>query len=140
MLPVTILGGRVEIELDDERVIVAPPDHFLVHDPSGQVLDSCELYLGPVTLTDKRVTELTSEQRAYFGSGYDARKAVLDAPKTHWRTVGVALAIEYFRRGRHEGDWRHEFSTPQPLFASGQWLKLKFPKNCKLTHKGIEKP
>jgi hypothetical protein len=138
--PVTIKGGRVELELDDGRVIVSPPDHYLVHDPSGQVLDSCELYVGPARLTNKRVTDLTPEQRWYFGFGYDARKALLDVPVARWCALGATRAIEFFRSGRHEGDWRHEFGTPQPLLRSGQWLKLKLPTDCKLTHKGIEKP
>lgn len=138
--PVIIKGGRVELELDDGDVIVSPPDHFLVHDPSGEVLDSCTLYVGPVRLTDERVTDLTAEQRWYFGHGYDARKALLDVPMARWCALGATRVIEFFRRGRYEGDWKHEFSAPQPLFRSGRWLKLKFPTDCKLTHKGIEKP
>lgn len=139
--PVTIKGGRVEIELVDGRVIVSPPDHFMVHDPSGQVLDSCTLYVGPATLTDEPVVDLTAEQRWYFGFGYDARKALLDVPEARWCPDGAARVIEFFRRGtRYEGDWRHEFSTPQPLFRSGRWLKLKFPTDCQLTNKGLEKP
>src|SRR5579871_2903331 len=106
-VPLIIKGGRVELELDDGSVIVSPPDHFMVHDPSGQVLDSCTLYVGPVRLTDERVTDLTAEQRWYFGHGYDARKALLDVPMARWCALGATRVIEFFRRGRYEGDWKH---------------------------------
>ena len=138
MATITVLAGRVEIELTDGRVIVAPPDHFLVYDPSGQVLDSCTLYVGPASLTDEPVTRLTPEQRDWFGSGYDARKAVVDPPKTRWFAEGQAETIEFTRPGRHAGDWRHSFSTPCPVLKSGRWLKLRLPANCKINKYGIQ--
>lgn len=139
--PVIVKGGRVELERADGRVIVAPPDHFFVHDPSGEVLDACAIYVGPAQLTDEPATDLTTDQRWYLGLGYDARVARIDVPTKKWRADGAVIAIEFFRRGsRHEGDWRHEFTEPQPLFASGSWFKVKLPKGCVITYREIELP
>ena len=138
MPTITVLAGRVELELRSGRVIVSPPDHYLIVDDGGQELESCTLFVGPVRFTDERVEQLTPEQRDWFGSGYDARKALLDLPLTGWSAEGVATNILFTRPGRYEGDWNHEFSTPRPVFRSGRWLKLKLPTNCKINKYGIQ--
>lgn len=138
---VLVKGGRVDLYLDDrEAPIVLPPEYGLIHDPSGQMLDKCSLFVGPIEATDEPVSEIPPEAVEYFGNDYEVRKAFVDIPEEGWNLEARVVEIVYFRPGKLEDDWKHKFGAPQDLYRSGDWHLLRFPEDCKLTHRGIEKP
>jgi hypothetical protein len=138
---ILVKGGRVDLYLENESSpVVLPPDYGLVHDPNGRDLDKCSLFVGPIEVTDEPISQMPPEAVEYFGSDYEARKAFLDVPNEGWNLVGRVVEIVYFRPGKLEDDWRHKFDAPQELYRSGGWYLLRFPEDCKLTHRGIEKP
>jgi len=138
---ILVKGGRVDLYLENESSpVVLPPDYGLVHDPNGRDLDKCSLFVGPIEVTDEPISQMSPEAVEYFGSDYEARKAFLDVPNEGWNLVGRVVEIVYFRPGKLEDDWRHKFDAPQELYRSGDWYLLRFPEDCKLTHRGIEKP
>jgi hypothetical protein len=138
---VRILAGHIELDTDDSRnTIVFPRDYVLVFDPSGRSLDKCCLFVGPARFTDDRPRNFSTFDRKWFGDDYDLRIAVVDVPDENWQPCGRVTEMVYFRPGEYEGDWKHPFSEPQPLFKSGKWHMLVLPEDCILTWRGLESP
>jgi hypothetical protein len=135
-----IKAGEVDLYMDDGNTIVFPSDYGMAHDVSGRSLDECSLFFGPVRVTQRRVDPIPEKASQYFGDDYDAKIAVIDVPTQEWNLVGHVEEIVYFRPGKYEEVWRHEFDPPQPLFKSGDWFQMQLPDDCVLTWKGIERP
>lgn len=134
-----VLGGEIDLYLSGGNTIVSPSGYGLCLDPSGEDLDLCSVFIGPIVTTDDRVEELPKWARDWFGSDYEARKAHVDIPSRGWKSVGQVEEIVYFRPGRYQDDWTHEFSSPVPLFKSGRWSKIELG-DCKVNWRGIVSP
>jgi len=137
---ILVKGGNVDLLLDSGHTLVLPSSYGLIHDTDGRHLDKCSLFIGPTTFTDEAVSRIDDDARAYFGSDYEPRRAVIDVPEGKWDLYGHVAEIIYYRPGRLEGDWVHPFSTPQPLYEQAGWFWLRLPDDCRLTHRGIEQP
>jgi hypothetical protein len=141
---VLVKGGEIDltVEHDDgrEHTLVLPTGYGMIHDPSGRSLDKCSLFFGPIVVTQERIKRLPKSASQYFGDDYDARKARIDVPAGRWKSVGRVKEIIYYRPGAYEGDWHHEFSEPQPLDEQGRWYRMKLPRDCRVTWRGIERP
>jgi hypothetical protein len=141
---ILVKGGEVDFILDRpdgrEHTLVLPTGYGMVHDVSGRFLDKCSLFFGPVKCTQQRIEKLPKSARDYFGDDYDARKARIDVPGGKWKSVGRVKEIIYYRPGEYEGDWRHEFSEDAPLEQNGRWYRLRLPRDCRITWRGIERP
>lgn len=139
-----IKAGEVDLYVIDDdgecNTIVFPSDYGMAHDVSGESLDECSLFFGPVRVSQERVDPIPEKAAAYFGEDYDAKIAVIDVPTQGWNLVGHVEEIVYFRPGKYEEVWRHPFEPPQPLFKSGDWFQMQLPDDCVLTWKGIERP
>lgn len=139
-----ILGGRLDLYMDDGTTFVCPPEYGLVHDPSGRNLDKCSLWLAPIEATGERIEKLSEDELEWFGNDYEARGATVDLPADGWELQGHVAELVYFRSGRWEDDWRHPFDPPQPLFESRRtgkptyWLRL--PADCVISWRGFVKP
>ena len=140
-MTVLVKAGEVDLWMDDGRHLIGCPEGYgLVHDESGETLDRCSLFVGPIETTDEPVSELPTDASVYFGSDYEARKARIDVPDGKWNPLGQVRSIVYFRPGRYEGDWTHDFDPPVPLYEQGDWLLIKLPPNCKVNFRGIVYP
>ena len=139
-MPILIKGGNVDLEMQDGGTIVLPKDYGIVHDTEGAELDACTLFLGPFVDAGPLEGELPGEAADYFGNDYQARRARIDVPDGAWNPVGRVHAIVYFRPGRYEDDWRHEFDPPPELLASGDWYAIRMPDGCVVNWRGIVKP
>jgi hypothetical protein len=148
---ILVKGGEIDFIVAGtgkrEKTIVLPSGYGLAHyignvegDDSGKNLGKCSLYFGPIRTTQERVEELPREVAKYFGNDYDAKIAHIDIPNGRWDSHSHITEIVYYRPGRYAEDWRHEFSKPVTLFKQGRWWKLKLPKDCSVTWKGIERP
>jgi hypothetical protein len=135
-----VLGGRVDLVLSGGRTFVLPADYGMVIDPSGRSLGKCRLWLTRVHATGERIEKLTDYEQDWFGSDYDARRAIVDLPRDGWELRSHVAEIVYFRSGQYEDDWRHAFEEPQPLYESrGSWL-LDLPSDCVVNWRGIVRP
>ncbi|HTQ47931.1 MAG TPA: hypothetical protein VMI75_34475 [Polyangiaceae bacterium] len=146
-MTILVKGGEVDLILvDDNRsrrksnTIVLPTGYGMCHDESGRNLPRCSVFFGPIVVTDERVEKLPKDAALYFGDDYEARKARIDVPDGKWKSVGKVTEIIYYRPGRYEHDWRHEFETPVALFKQGRWYAMKLPRGCRVTWRGFEKP
>jgi hypothetical protein len=144
MTSILVKGGEVDLIMRHdngrEHTLVLPKGYGMVHDPSGRFLDKCSLFFGPVVVTQERIGKVPKSAVEYFGEGYDAKKARIDVPAGKWKSVGVVTEIIYYRPGEYEGDWKHEFSEPQHLEQNGRWYRMKLPRGCRITWRGIERP
>jgi hypothetical protein len=145
---IIVLAGEIELYFDDDRELppeerdplVLPKGYGVCVDDSGEFLEECSLFLGPIEVTRERIDEVPDDARYWFGSDYEVRRAFVDVPSGKWKPVGQVAEILYYRPGEHDGDWKHEFYRPVPLFQNRDWYKLKLPRDCKITHRGIERP
>lgn len=135
-----VLGGEVELDLIDGNTIVTPRGYGLCFDPSGKELHRCSVFIGPIVTSNEKVESLPDWAEKWFGSDYQGRKARVDIPEKGWKSVGQAEDILYFRPGEHAADWLHKFSKPVPISKSGRWYRMKLPKDCRITWRGIERP
>ncbi len=140
-MTVLVKAGEIDLYLANGNTMVLPPGYGMVHDTDGAILDKCSLFFGPIDATDERPSgEIPSDARDYFGGEYELRIARVDVPEGKWNLVGHVSEIVYYRPGRHEGDWHHVFERPQELYEQARWLWLRFPDDCRVTYRGIEKP
>ena len=146
-MTILVKGGEVDLILvDDEEnylsgnTIVLPAGYGMCHDESGRNLPKCSLFFGPIQTTAERVSKLPKNAAQYFGGDYEGLKARIDVPSGKWNSVGRVKEILYYRPGRYEGDWRHEFEVPVALFRQGRWYRMQLPRGCVVTWRGIEKP
>jgi hypothetical protein len=145
---ITILGGEIDLLVrypnGQEDTLVLPSGYGIAFDPDGRQLDGCSLFLGPVMIERASarggVDCIPEFARDWFGSGYEPRKAVIDVPDGRWKSIGRAREIIYYRPGKYESDWVHEFEKPVALFKQADWYWLKFPTTCRVTWRGIESP
>ena len=138
-MTIIVKGGLVEFVMDS-RPLVLPKSYVMVHDTDGASLDKTSLFFGPAELTDEAITEVPPEAKWYFGDSYQARVAILDIPDGQWDLVGQVTEITYFRPGKLESDWRHEFYEKQPLYKQEHWYWLRLPENAIIDHRGIVRP
>lgn len=148
-MTILVKGGEIDLYVlrprsTREHTLVLPTGYGMCHyvgdDDYGKSLGNCALFFGPIIVTNERVEEVPKEASRYFGDDYDARKALLDIPDGKWNPHGHVVEIIYYRPGRYAADWKHEFAEPVPLFKQGRWWKLKLPKDCSVTYRGIERP
>lgn len=137
---IIVLGGEVDLYTTDEHTIAMPKGYGLVWDDDGKSLGKCSLFLGPIHTTNEEVENISPLARKWFGDEYVARKATIDVPDGPWDPVGRVREIVYFRPGEYADDWRHEFKPPVKLLKQGRWYRLKLPKDCSVTYRGIERP
>jgi len=137
---VIVKAGEIDLDLDNGNTVVLPSGYGMVHDTTGEYLDKCSLFFGPIETTHRTPSEVPSDAREYFGNDYVVRIALIDVPEGKWKLVGHATEITYYRPGEHEGDWHHAFESPQPLFEHGGWLRVELPGDCEVTYRGIVRP
>lgn len=137
---ILVKAAEIDFVLEAGNTIELPAGYGMAHDVDGEKLDKCSLFFGPVEVTKNEVENLPPEVSAYFGSLYVARRGVIDVPEGRWKSLGRVTEIVYYRPGRYEGDWKHAFSSPQPLYRQRAWLWLRLPNDCRVTWKGIERP
>jgi hypothetical protein len=137
---ILVRGGHVDLTLTSGKTIVTPKGYGLIQDVSGDWLDKCSLFIGPVRVSRKCADEIPNDARDWFGPDYVVRLAMIDVPDGKWNLSGHVKEIVYYRPGKLEGDWHHEFSKPQPLFTQKSWYQIELPDDCKVTWRGIERP
>jgi hypothetical protein len=135
-----IKGGQVDLWMEDGTSLVLPENYGIVHDTEGAQLDGCTLFLGPFTDRGEFEGEPPKDASEYFGNDHSLRRASIDVPEGEWQRIGRAREIVYYRPGKYEDDWRHEFREPVPVLQQGDWLALRLPADCEVTWRGIVRP
>ena len=141
-MSVLIKGRRVVLFMTDDRLVVRPESHGIIHDPTGQDLPRCDVYIGPFRRY-RDPAEMDSHGRQYFGKRYQASEASVDVPVGPWKPIGQARGILYQRdRGvfANEKPYRHPFRNPVDVERCGSMVRLSLPDGCILSWRGFIKP
>jgi hypothetical protein len=139
---ILIKGKRVVLITTDERVIARPESHGIIHDPTGQLLPRCDVFIGPYRRYDEPV-ELDGHGRQYFGRRYQGTDADVLMPGGPWRDIAQARVILYLRdRGHYASHkpYRHPFRHPVDVAQCGSMLRLRLPDGCIVSWRGFVKP
>ncbi len=111
----------------------------MIHDPDGEALDKCVVYVGPYRKKQEDVTH-TSLSRRYFGASYTLRRAAVDVPTGPWNSVGEVVAITYQRAGADTRMFRHKFNPSVLLSRSKSFYRIELPDGCVVNHRGYVFP
>lgn len=142
---ILIKGRAVALIMSDERLLVCPESHGIIHDPTGQLLPRCEVYIGAYQRSNEPV-EMDTHGAQYFGPRYEATGASVAVPVGPWRPVrptSQARAILYRRdRGVHASHkpFRHVFRHLVDVERCGSMLRLRLPDGCVVSWRGFVKP
>lgn len=112
-----VRGDIVSIVLTSGIEVVMPEEWGLIHDPSGNSIDRCEVFVTPyaeVTRSRARKSnEVGSDAKAYFGSDTRTVDVSIDIPSGPWKRVGYISCINYDRHGNLEGPYYHDTDVPK---------------------------
>lgn len=139
---ILVKGERVFFAMASGRIVRCPPGNGLLHDPDGEIWPRCTTYIGPIRRTIV-ATATGGKAKAYFGRNYEGKAVTFSSPPaTGWREVGLAVQIDYSRRGKYAGPYFHPFKrgVHPTLFRSGKWLKLELGNGCIYDDRGFVFP
>lgn len=144
-----IRGDIVSFELDSGRTVRLKKNFGMVYDPTGRIINRCDVYLCQYTIdidsTPKMTTNMRKVSHEYFGSDARLVRAFVELPKGPWNRLGVVETIHYARYGKHEGPWYHPFEDTDPqveLHKSSccNAYRLQIPDGCIINAHGFVWP
>lgn len=138
-VPILVKGRDVRLVMTDGRVLRSPRSYGMIHDPSGTILSSSMVYIGPFRRSARDV-DLDANGQEYFGSDYDARAASLTIPVGPWKDLGEVHQIIYDRdRGEYAANrpYEHVFSRSPEASQAGAWRRLELPLGSRLNWRGF---
>jgi hypothetical protein len=142
VVAVMIKGRAVVLMMSDDRAMARPANHGIIHDPTGQDLPRCDVFVGPFH-RGRGVAMLDQYGKQYYGRRYNATDAEVDMPLGPWRPAGQARAILYQRdKGVYasERPYRHVFKHLVDVERCGSMVRLRLGDGCLLSWRGFIKP
>jgi hypothetical protein len=137
---IIVKGERVVLVMKNGSTKKLPASYGILHDPDGKELPRCSVLLGPVRRTQQSI-DGGRKGRAYFGSKYQMRRAVVAKVKGLWRPIGEVIEIRYTRRGRHAANYFHPFKSFSPtLSKNGRFYRLELRDGCIYDDRGFVFP
>lgn len=141
-----VRGDVVKLELDTGRVIEVPETWGIIHDPTGEYANRCDVYIAEYRIGTPNRTplapQLSSIARAYFGDLENLRDGTVDLPTGPWHRVGRVVRIYYARYGNQKGLYFHPFKMAVDLHeqqGGGAYL-LQLPDGCVIDSHGFVWP
>jgi hypothetical protein len=142
------VDGRVIWTPEMPKADIELPRGFVViHDTAGKLLSPCDLYIVKwysnkgVAVSDLPHDELASV-REYYGAKTKIKVGLVEIPEGPWEKVGRVQLIRYFRAGKAEDTYEHEFDPPVDLFDCARPLawRLPLPQGCVVDDRGFVWP
>jgi len=141
-----VRGDIVKLELDSGPLLDIPEDWGIIHDPTGEYTNPCDVYITKYTVSAPRVIPLepvvASIVKAYFGGLENLKEGSVDLPKGPWQRVGRVVQIYYARYGIQKGLYYHPFKADVDLYkqvGGGAYL-LRLPDGCVIDSHGFVWP
>jgi hypothetical protein len=141
-MSILIKGRAVVLFMVDGRDLVRPAGHGMIHDPTGQHLPRCDVFVGPYS-RGRRPVQMDSDGKQYFGRNYEATSASVDVPSGPWKPIGQARGILYERdRGMfaNEKRYRHMFKQPVDVERCRSMIRMRLPDGCIVGWNGFVRP
>lgn len=147
---VTDSNGRpIPVRRDEDGRIIpyimsVPQTYGLLHDPDGEALTKCEVYVGPYQTISSRA-QMSETAKRYFGTSDRRQPIRVTIPAGPWRFEGDAVQIFYQRpAGRRRaifmGRYFHPFNRIIRVYRCGQFAFLDMPRGCIINERGFVSP
>lgn len=142
-------GDVLSFVMQDDTIEELPKGWFMLHDPSGALIDKCTFICTKCTLNTSAPVELPPNVREsaleYFGEDAVFLGGFVDLPEPPWHLVGVVKEIRYDRHGQYEDKWYHPFANRGEgveLYQneSRTAYLLVLPDHCIVNERGFVKP
>ena len=113
-------GEEVAFDLVDGRQIDAPKRAGMLNDDTGKAWPKCSLLVMSYRRGSRAATddEMKGAPKNYLGGDYPGSVSMIQAPPkslSEWKFVGDVKKLFYWRPGRHQGKFHHEFNKPKGL-------------------------
>lgn len=156
-VPLMIRGDLVGFEMKGGKLaeVWLPGDWGLIHDPLGECIPRCTLYIAPYRVSGNRPRNVPDSMvevaTDYFGNALPLYDAELVIPSGPWDRVGRVVRIYYDRYGHLKGPYQHPFEVAVNLsrqrnaqvYPGGQRTRayrLTLPDGCIIDAHGFVKP
>ena len=135
-----IKGDKVVFIMKNGTTKRMPPGYGMMHDPDGKDFPRCSVFIGPVKRTQQPL-EGGRKAKAYFGSKYKTRKAIVERIGGSWTPVGEVTEIRYTRYGKHAAPYFHPFKSFSPTLSKcGRFYRLELRNGCIIDDRGYVFP
>ena len=155
-----IRGDIVSILLTTDVMVELPEDWGLIHDPSGDCVDRCEVFIAPYSLgrrlRNSEARRVGEDARAYYGNTDELHDSTVEIPKGPWDRVGDISCINYDRYGELKGPYYHDTDVSKKrseraiLFRQRHYevlvgqrckaFRISLPDGCKINAHGFVWP
>lgn len=141
-----VKGDAVKLNLQGGKSINLPESMGLIHDPTGEYCNRCDIYIAEYRISNPGIThvspKVSSIARAYFGDLKNLSEGTVELPTGPWHRVGLVVKILYNRYGDRRGPYFHPFKTPVELHrqADGKAYLLFLPDRCVVDSHGFVWP
>lgn len=163
-ISVLVRGDLSALDLDDGTTLTVPKKFGLIHDPTGLVLNRCDIYITRYTISTKPVGAIPQRIAkfvdAYLGKETPRVRVAVEIPKGPWHRLGVIRTVHYVRRNTEdakkdglfyhdfdgsEGPLSYTFSDRDPTTEilesrSMRAFKLELPDGCIVNERGFVWP
>lgn len=127
-----VRGDIVSLDLTNGVNVEFPKDWGLIHDPKGECVDFCEVFIAPFglgkRLSKSEVQRVGSDARLYYGSDTVLHDARVEIPEGPWDRVGDIACIYYDRYGDLEAPYYHKTDVPRRRSERAILFKQRSPK------------
>lgn len=131
--------------------VVIPKNYVVVHDTSGALLSSCDLYIvrwhriytSSASDVDEVSPEVLAAAKKYYGARAPISVGSVEIPEGKWsRIPGKMALIRYRRYGVDQDDYEHVWEPSVSLYDCAQPIawRLPLPEGCRVDERGFVRP
>ena len=143
-----VVDGRVIWDPSPPRSdVVLPKGYVVVHDTSGRLLSSCDLYIVRFFSTTTSQEEVSSEAIAaaqkYYGRNTRISVGSVEIPEGPWKRIsGKMSLIRYRRLGELADNYEHVWEPSVSLYDCRNPIawRLPLPEGCVVDPRGFVRP
>lgn len=148
----TVKDGRVYWDPEPPKSDVKlETNYVVVHDPSGRLLSSCDLYIvkwhrlhmRASTDAEELSPEAVAAAKKYYGRNVAIRVGSVEIPEGPWsRIPGKMAMIRYRRYGVDADDYEHVWEPSVSVFDCAHPIawRLPLPEGCVVDERGFVRP
>lgn len=130
----------------DGSELFCPRTHAVCHDPLGEVIRGCDIYIVAHKIKQAGISASDVEMRRlafdYYGKDEPLCESSVAIPLEGWKYIEDVTAILYRRLGAYRNLYKHEYASPQPLYHQKRYnaYRVVHPDQCVVNYRGFVHP
>lgn len=145
----TVRDGRVywDPEAPKSDVKSIPPGYVVVHDATGTLLSSCDMYIVRFISTTSGQDEISAEAisaaREYYGKNVRIKVGQVELPEGPWKRIsGKMNMVRYRRAGDLADSYEHVWDPSVSLYDCENPIawRMPLPEGCIVDPRGFVRP